>query len=415
MGHRRLPLREIFRQRNFVLLWSGQIISRLGDWLTAIALPFYVYQMTHSALATGSMFMVQTLPPILLGSIAGVWVDRWNHRQTMIVADVARAAFAILFVWVALTGRLWIAYLAVLIQSTLSLFFDPARNAILPYLVRNEELSEANNLNSIGSDGASLVGPLLGGLIALKIGLGGAAVLDSLTFMISAVLVYKIIIGHSNAIPKKPQDASKQRQILFFQEWIEGFLLLKDNAILFRLFTMIIIAMLGQGIINVLWIIFVNQVLKGSSLDYGIVQVAVAMGGIMGAFVNAKRSKQANLPLLVGISGMMVGLALLLTFFLPILSIILVLQVICGYAAVGFFVTQQTIMQISTPKDYLGRIFGTYQMINAIAFLLGEGIGSVLGGLFGTVAMLTIAALLYILAGLFALLTLQNPAKITVR
>ena len=405
---------EVLRQRNFALLWSGQTISKVGDWLTAIALPFYVYQITHSTLATGSMFMVQTLPPIFLGSIAGVWVDRWNHRQTMIVVDLSRAAISILFVLVALTSWLWIAYLAALLQSTLSLFFDPARNAILPSLVRNKELIAANNVNSIGSDVASLVSPVLGGWIALQIGLGGAAVLDLLTFFISAVLIYKIIIGQSSVPPKKPQEDVKQHRIVFGQEWIEGLKLLQHDPILFRLFTMIVIAMLGQGIINVLWIIFVKQVLKGNSLDYGIVQVAVALGGIMGAFVIAKRSKQADLTRLVGISGMMVGFALLLTFLLPILSIILVLQVICGFAAVGFFVTQQTIMQISTPKDYLGRVFGTYQMINAIAFLLGEGIGSVLGGLFGTVAMLTIAALLYFLAGLFALLALHLPAKITI-
>ena len=405
---------EVLRQRNFALLWSGQTISKVGDWLTAIALPFYVYQITHSTLATGSMFMVQTLPPIFLGSIAGVWVDRWNHRQTMIVVDLSRAAISILFVLVALTSWLWIAYLAALLQSTLSLFFDPARNAILPSLVRNKELIAANNVNSIGSDVASLVSPVLGGWIALQIGLGGAAVLNSLTFFISAVLIYKIIIGQSSVLPKKPQEVVKQHRIVFGQEWIGGLKLLQHDPILFRLFTMIVIAMLGQGIINVLWIIFVKQVLKGNSLDYGIVQVAVALGGIMGAFVNAKRSKQADLTRLVGISGMMVGFALLLTFLLPILSIILVLQVICGFAAMGFFVTQQTIMQISTPKDYLGRVFGTYQMINAIAFLLGEGIGSVLGGLFGTVAMLTIAALLYFLAGLFALLALHLPAKITI-
>ncbi len=406
---------EILGQRNFVLLWSGQIISRMGDWLTAIALPFYVYNHTHSSLATGGMLMVQTLPPILLGSIAGVWVDRWDRRQTMIVTDVTRAAISILFVLVALSGWLWIAYLAALLQSTLSLFFDPARNAILPSLVRNEELIAANNLNSIGSDVASLVGPALGGLIAIQIGLSGAAVLDSFSFIISAMLIFKIkILRQSSAITKMSNEDSKQQGIEFWREWLEGLKHLKQDPRLIRLFAIIGIAMLGQGIISVLWIIFVNQVLNGGSLQYGIVQVAVAIGGISGAFVNAKLSKHINLTLLVGISGMIVGLLLLLTFLLPILSIILVLQVFCGIAAVGFFVSQQTILQLFTPKDYLGRIFGIYQMTNAIVLFLGQVIGSAFGGFFGTVVMLTIAAMLYFSAGLFALLSLQDAAKITV-
>jgi len=71
------------RQRNFALLWFGQLISLLGDWILFVALPFYIYTLTGSTLATGIMFMVQTLPRLFLGSVAGVFVDRWNRRRTM--------------------------------------------------------------------------------------------------------------------------------------------------------------------------------------------------------------------------------------------------------------------------------------------------------------------------------------------
>src|SRR5437660_7176174 len=81
----------ILRQRNFTLLWIGQLISVFGDWVLLIALPFYIFDLTGSALATGAMFMAQTVPRVLLGSVAGVFVDRWNRKRTMIAADLSRA------------------------------------------------------------------------------------------------------------------------------------------------------------------------------------------------------------------------------------------------------------------------------------------------------------------------------------
>src|SRR5438094_848558 len=93
-----LPLDErgslmlvVLQQRNFALLWAGSVISLLGDWLLLIVLPLFVYQRTGSALATGAMFIVETLPSLCLGSIAGVFVDRWDRRQTMIITDLSRA------------------------------------------------------------------------------------------------------------------------------------------------------------------------------------------------------------------------------------------------------------------------------------------------------------------------------------
>ena len=81
----------ILRQRNFALLWMGAVISRLGDWLLLIVLPLFVYQRTGSALATGIMFIVETLPGLCFGSLAGVFADRWDRRRTMIVTDLLRA------------------------------------------------------------------------------------------------------------------------------------------------------------------------------------------------------------------------------------------------------------------------------------------------------------------------------------
>src|SRR5438132_8019251 len=81
----------VLRQRNFALLWMGALVSRVGDFVLLVALPFYVYASSGSALATGAMFVAETVPAIVLGSIAGVFVDRWDQRRTLIVCDLFRA------------------------------------------------------------------------------------------------------------------------------------------------------------------------------------------------------------------------------------------------------------------------------------------------------------------------------------
>src|SRR3954466_14341901 len=92
---------SLLRQRNFSLVLVARVVSNSGDIVLYVALPFYVYQLTGSALATGAMFVAETIPPLLLGSLAGVFVDRWDRKRTMIVADVARGAVLLLLLFVA--------------------------------------------------------------------------------------------------------------------------------------------------------------------------------------------------------------------------------------------------------------------------------------------------------------------------
>src|SRR5215210_3033764 len=81
----------VLRQRSFFLLWSGGVLSVIGDFFLFVALPFFVYERTGSALATGAMFIAQTLPRLIFGSVAGVFVDRWDRKKTMVIADLSRA------------------------------------------------------------------------------------------------------------------------------------------------------------------------------------------------------------------------------------------------------------------------------------------------------------------------------------
>ena len=155
----------VLRQRDFSLLWFGGVLSVIGDFFLFIALPFFVYERTGSVLSTGAMFAAETLPRLLFGSVAGVFVDRWDRKRTMVLADLSRALILLPLLAVAAGGPLWLVYAVAFVEATVSQFFLPAKNALVPNLVADRHLTAANSLNSMGQDVPSLVGPLLGGAL----------------------------------------------------------------------------------------------------------------------------------------------------------------------------------------------------------------------------------------------------------
>ena len=123
---------ETLRNRNFTLLWLAQLISMTGDWVIFIALPIYMYEQTGSVLATGAMFISNLLPKLLVGSLSGVFVDRWNRKRTMIIADFLRAAIVIVLLGAIAAEQLWLIFPLAFLESSASQFFNQAKNAMLP-------------------------------------------------------------------------------------------------------------------------------------------------------------------------------------------------------------------------------------------------------------------------------------------
>jgi MFS family permease len=153
---------RVLRHRKFVLAWSGGLISMIGTWALWIALPIQVYELSGSALATSAVVAAVVVPGVLLGSVAGIFVDRWNRRTTLIVTNLLLAASVLPLLLVG-ESTLWLVYPVILVSATLSQFSEPAENAFLPRLVPSDDLIAANSLNAWNNNLARLVGPALGG------------------------------------------------------------------------------------------------------------------------------------------------------------------------------------------------------------------------------------------------------------
>src|SRR5215208_2850755 len=254
------------RQRNFALLWFAGLTSMIGDWMLFISLPIYTYNLTHSSLATGIMFMAGTIPRVLLGSVAGVFVDRWDRQRTMVIADLSRAVLILLLLLVRSSEQIWIIYLLAFVEALLSQFFGPAENALLPQLVDASQLVAANSLNSLNNNLARLAGPALGGLLFGLFGFKNVVLIDSLSFLFSGIMIAWIV--QPPLTPEKTSDPLAP-QARVWQDWLSGLRFILSSSVVSVIGLVIAVAALAEGIFNVMFVIFIRQKLGGGALEFG--------------------------------------------------------------------------------------------------------------------------------------------------
>lgn len=405
----------VLRRRNFALLWFGQLISLTGDYVLIVALPFYTYQLTGSVLATGVMFLVQALPGLFLGSLAGVFVDRWNRRWTMIVSDLLRAGILLLLLFVHSRDLVWIIYAVAFIEQVVSQFFIPARGAIIPHLVEEQHLMAANSLNSTSDAITRLVGPPLGGVLLTLLGLSSVVLIDSASYLISGVMILLI------AMPALPVAVTVAQQITetsrhsvaaslagVWRDWLDGLRLVIQERILTTLFVTAAFMMLSQGIINVLIVVFVKAVLHGDASTFGLLITFQGIGMLAGAVLVGQLGKRLKPAYLLALGTTPAGIVLwvILNFSNIILTFALI--AVIGVLIVSFLITEQTLLQSTVADEYRGRVLGAYGTTSSLSYIVGIGCGSVLGGLLGVVGALDIAAGLFALAGVVALVMLRG-------
>ncbi|HLH62925.1 MAG TPA: MFS transporter [Ktedonobacteraceae bacterium] len=407
---------SVIRQRNFGLLWIGQIISMTGDWVLFIALPFYIYILTGSTLATGIMFIVQTLPRLFFGSVAGVFVDRWNRKYTMIIVNLVQALILLSLFLVRSQDLVWIVYLCAFADSLVSQFFNPAQTAIIPMLVEEKDLLAANSLNSMSQELTRLVGPSLGGLLFGLLGIGSVITVDLISFLFSAALVALIIIPARPVAMKREQrlvgsegGILKNSLLKVWQEWRAGMGLVKKEQLVRAIFIIIGVAMVGEGIIEVLFAPYVERILHGTPLVLGWLMSAQAVGGILGSLTIPRLSKILRPGRLMAICGLVFSSVIVVIALLPLVPVILSLIIFAGAGAVGFFIPMLTLLQTNVANEYQGRIFGALNAIQAVTLLVGMVLAGGLGDRIGIVPLLLVDAGFNFLATFLALALIRVP------
>jgi len=211
---------ELLRgNRNFRMLWLGQVVSQMGDWFDTIALYTIILNLTGSGRHIGLLMVARFVPSFVFGSLSGVVADRFNRRTVMIVSDLLRAVVVLGFLLVRRADQLWIIYFLTVLQLAFSTFFEPAKTAAIPSIVADRELVAANAISSVTWSAMLTLGAAIGGVVTGLFGTDVSFILDALSFLLSAALIASV------RIPKRPPREKRKLTVsraLGISETIEG-------------------------------------------------------------------------------------------------------------------------------------------------------------------------------------------------
>jgi MFS family permease len=408
----------LLRRRDFGLLWAGGLISETGDWFLLVGLPVWVFQTTGSSLVTATVFLVGLLPSLVVGPLAGVLVDRWDRRRTLVAVSLAQAAFLLPLLAVDGRDRLWVVYLVMAVEAALGQLNDPARNALVPSLVRGDDLVGANALIGLNSNLARLVGSPLGGVLVELAGLPGLVIGDALSFLLGATL---IALVRSPSSPRRHPDPAVGRRRLSTalggvgREWVDGLrVTVRDHGLRWGL-VVNGMAAVAQGIFTVLFVLFVAEELGGDGADVGLLRGVQAIGGLLGGVLVVGLARRLEAGRLLGVSLLVFALVDLAIWNGPMattaLWLYLGLFVAAGIPGIGILTGLTALVQEQTDDAYLGRVFATYYGSFNGLMALGMLAAGLLGDAVGILPVLNGQAALGMLAGVVALATLGRRPR----
>lgn len=412
----------LLRQRNFMLLWSGGLVSQTGDWLLHIGLPVYIYLTTGSALTTSMTLIVAFLPNILLSSVAGVFVDRWDRRRMMIISNLLLGLGLLPLLLVHGKDTLWLLYLVLFFESCVSQLVLPAESALLPRLVDEQQLVTANALKSTSTYIARLGGAALGGILLGMLGLHHVILLDATSFFFACCMLLLIKLPNtSQEVP--PHHERIEPATTFFspwlevgREWLEGMHLVARQQSLLVLFTFLAVTGVGEGIFGTLLVIFVNRVLHSSSVVYGTLLSIQMVGNLLGNVLVAQFGKHLPPLRVLGISACIFGMIDLLIIdipaFYPALVLAMVLFALVGIPAAFMNVQIQTLFQVLVEDHLRGRVFSALLAIGSLTSLIGMLLAGLLGDLLGPIPLLNLQGGSYVFGGLLIFLALRKHVSV---
>lgn len=353
------------RNQKFRLLWWGNVVSLLGDWFNLIASAALITELTSSGVAISYLFLVRFIPVFLFSPIAGVIADRFNRKYILVLTDILRAVTVLGFLLVRTPEQVWLLYLLTTVQFVLSAMFTPARSAVLANIVAPEDLVTANALDSLTWSTMLAFGSFAGGVAAAIFGIQVSFVLDALTFVLSALILSRIVLPAKEKTAVIPQTG--------WLDFIEGFRYLWQHNFLLVIALVKAAGSFVWGAVNVLEITYADTIfpLDQTSLGrwlpvedagtatLGLIYVVSGLGTGLGPIFMRRKMGDALPKLIVGIAialGLMtmgiLGLALAPTF--PLFLAATFLRTV-GTGTLWVF--SAVILQKRVPDRYRGRVF----------------------------------------------------------
>jgi MFS transporter, DHA3 family, macrolide efflux protein len=378
--------------RNFAFLWSGKIISQIGDKFYALALAWWILQKTDSSGIMGFFLLVSVLPGLVLGLFAGAMTDRLNRKHVLIITDILRGFLILLVVLLSFLHILvvWHVFIIGAALSLVTAFFDPAVQAVLPQLVDREHLKKANSMNQMVSGICTILGPILGAVAISHFSVTPVFLFNGISYLISAILSKMLILNTANGMSHKKNTVVTDMK--------DGILFLRNNRGLLRIISIIAFAHFFMGSLMVM-MPFLAKSLSGNGVqNLGSMETFLGIGLLLGAlYIRGMGSPSMSektlnyIILTLGVSFLFVSLLQFISSesIFPYLPVFLLIG--CGLS--GGSVYWQSLLQLNTPDYMTGRVF-------SVSSLAGNASLPIAFGVYGLLMISITIKLLMLFSGL---------------
>jgi MFS family permease len=389
----------LHRNLSLMALLGGQFVSRAGDALLSLASVWLVLDMTgNNPLASSAALVFEILPYILFGLVAGVLVDRWDRRRTMVVADSLRGLIlvAVPVLYAAGVLQVWHIFAVNFALSSLGRLFTPAKQALLPEMVEPAQIVRANSLAEGSGQAAFILGPAVGGILVGLIGPANVFYFDAVSFFVSAASL-AFVRARRTAGGGAPQGS-------LWQQTMGGVRHIRRTPVLVRAIPLSTAGNLTFAAVPALLPVLVRDVLAAGSDTYGVLMALFFAGSVAGSAVTGKSGERLHRgwALLTGIAA--VGAGTLALGAAPTVTVAGMVLFLLGAAASAFNVALYSLLQQETPPDLRGRVFAAMQMASQClrpAALMAAGLIAYRTNTRLGLEVLAVAALAAGLAGAF--------------
>ena len=355
----------VFRRRDFSLLWLAQLISTAGSALTDLAAAIWVYRETGSALAVGLTLMATAVPSLVVGLLAGVYVDRHDRKRIMMVTCLIQS---VIVGFIALTVEMDSIiglFALILLNAGVKQFFDPAHDSLIPEMASDEELAGANAFLSIAAFGSTAIGFAGAGLLASTIGLTWAFILDAASFVISALLIW--LMGRY-PMPVPDEEASVAVIVANLKVGIST---LFGTPVIRSLFIVGAFMFVAFGLWNVLLLPFSIEILGATEFEYGLQEGLTSVGFVVGSLLMARFARLLPEPAWIVVSLIGMGIAGIAYALATDVGTAILLVTISGLLQPPSSVSRSVLLQRNTPREMRGRVFSAFYVMRDVIFLIG--------------------------------------------
>jgi MFS family permease len=424
------PAPGLRQNKNWRLLWLGQSISLTGDMVFYVTVMLWVATIIAKGkpwapAAASGVLLATAVPVLVVGPVAGVWVDRWDRRRTMLTADAARGLLiACLLILPALGHRipvglqLGIVYAVLAVSSCFAEFFDPSRLAILGAIVPPRDQAKASGHLAAAASLAQVIGPPIAAPLLFVFGVEWALLFNAASFVVSFICVRAIRVS-AEAV-----DAPHPR-VSFAEEFVAGLKFFVGNKILMTLGIGIVITMLGLGGVNALAVFFIQHNLHVSASLLGTVVGSVGVGAVAGSLLTGVIARWIPPAQIFWISLVVSGVALVFLARTTALPAAIAAAIVLGLGAGGLNASFSPVMLSVTPSRLLGRVSAVISPLQQLASIVSMALAGLLastvlrgfhqvivGVTFGPYdTVMTVGGLLFIVAGLASIAPMRGAGQ----